>query len=153
MQGGLKDYLRRIGKREKMKQAEVNPITPTKGRPAAPRHLAGEALAEWERVCDELEQMGTLATSDRSVIALYVTAWARWVKAEEKISASGEIVAAPKTKTPMANPWTTVSNKAHEQATKLLAELGLTPRSRALIAKNAAAAVGNTETVDDEITY
>ena len=53
----------------------------------------------------------------------------------------------------MANPWTTVSNKAHEQATKLLAELGLTPRSRALIAKNAAAAVGNTETVDDEITY
>ncbi len=62
------------------------------------------------------------------------------MQAEEKIDQSGPIVAAPKTKTPMHNPWVTISNNSHAQAVKLLGELGLTPRSRSIISKNAAMA-------------
>jgi P27 family predicted phage terminase small subunit len=86
--------------------------------------------------------MGTLCTSDRSVIALYVHSWARWVQAEGEIARSGPIVKAPKTNTPMHNPWATVSANAHAQAVKLLAELGLTPRSRSIIAHNTSKAAG-----------
>ncbi len=114
-------------------------ITPTKGRPAPPKQLTGEALEEWNRVCDELDQMGVLTTSDRSVISLYVRAWERWMKAEDRLALQSEIVGSPKTNTPMQNPWLSISIKANEQAVRLLSEIGLTPRSRSIIAKNTAA--------------
>lgn len=132
-----------------MKKSKVNPVTPTRGRPAPPKQLSGEALAEWDRICDELEIMGTLCTADRSILALYVRAWARWMKAEEQIDKWGEIVPSPKTKTPSHNPWVTISNNAHGQAVKLLEQLGLTPRSRSIIAKNAAMAATDEAPVDD----
>jgi P27 family predicted phage terminase small subunit len=94
--------------------------------------------------------MGTLTTSDRSVISLYVRSWQRWVQAEEGIEQSGPVVAAPKTKVPQHNLWISISNKAHEQCVRLLGELGLTPRSRSIISKNAAMGGSAEEaTVDD----
>jgi P27 family predicted phage terminase small subunit len=133
----------------KQTRKKVNPITPAKGRPAPPVQLTGEASEEFRRVCEELEQMGTLTTSDRSIISLYVKAWERWMKAEQLIADRGEIVAAPKTKVPMQNPWVSISIKAHEQCVKLLGELGLSPRSRSIIAKNAALAGGDDEKHED----
>src|SRR4051794_29665476 len=113
-------------------------ITPTLGHPEPPAHVTGEALNEWARICDELDAMGTLTTADRGIIAMYVTQWARWVTAEQQLAAHavkqnapGEIVAAPKTKVPMFNPWVSISNGAHDRMQKLLAELGLSPAARA----------------------
>lgn len=103
------------------------------GRPTCPRLISGPAKTEWTRICGEMEAMGTLATADRAAIAMYCQAWGRWLTAEEKVKELGEIVAAPKTKTPMQNPWLAVANKAREQMAKILPELGLTPASRTRI--------------------
>ena len=98
--------------------------------PARPSHITGEARKEWDRITEELDAMGLLTTTDRPALALYCTVWARWRHAEQEIAKLGMIVAAPKTKTPMLNPWLSIANKAHEQMLKLLAEYGLTPQSR-----------------------
>src|SRR4051812_36132002 len=102
----------------------------TKGRPTAPPSLKGEARAHWTRVIRELETLGYLSTGDRTVIALLCKSWARWVEAEAKVDELGIMVAAPKTKTPMSNPYLAIANKAHEQILRLSAELGLTVLSR-----------------------
>ena len=108
-------------------------MTPAPGRPARPPHVTGEAAAEWDRLAEELDLAGVLTTADRGALAMYCIAWARWVKATEQVAKLGEIVAAPKTKVPMPNPWLPVANKAHEQMAKLGAEFGLTPSSRCRI--------------------
>jgi P27 family predicted phage terminase small subunit len=110
-----------------------NEPTPTAGHPACPSHITGEAKAEWDRLCDELDAMGILTTADRSVIAMAAKSWGRWVKAEGKVDETDEIVAAQKTKTPMHNPWLGVANKAFDQHHKMLVELGLTPSARSKI--------------------
>lgn len=111
-------------------------IIPSAGHPACPPHLKGEARAEWDRITDELDQMGLLTTADRPGLALYCSAWARWIEAEGKVAELGLMVAAPKTKTPMGNPYLSISNKAHEQMLKLLTEYGLTASSRTRIRIN-----------------
>jgi len=107
-------------------------ITPTKGKPHCPDHLTGEARKEWERIIDELDAMGVLVTADRGAVAMYCSAWARWVKAEREL-ASGIVVESPKTKVPMHSLWLTVSNQAQDRMLALGKELGLTPRSRRLM--------------------
>src|SRR4051812_34237177 len=92
--------------------------TPARGRPACPAHIRGEARAEWERITDELDQMGLLTTADRTVIALYCKSWARWVETESKVDEMGLMVAAPKTKVPMHNPYLAMANNAHAQVAK-----------------------------------
>jgi P27 family predicted phage terminase small subunit len=125
-----------------MKQAGRKPkpqkeVTPAAGHPACPPHIKGEARAEWDRICGELDLLGLLTTADRPALALYCKAWARWIEAEAKVAELGLLVSAPKTKTPMGNPYLSIANKAHEQMLKLLVEYGLTPsaRSRMRIAK------------------
>ena len=137
MDGGRRPTPTAIRKLAGMKSKPVSgePI-PTKGHPACPIHLTGEARAEWNRLTDELDSMGLLSTADRGVIALYCISWQRWCKAETQLNSMGEIVAAPKTKSPMQNPWLSIANKAHEQCHKLMAEIGLSPSARTKIKMN-----------------
>jgi P27 family predicted phage terminase small subunit len=107
--------------------------TPTQGYPACPSFITGEAKEEWDRVCAELDQMGTISTADRAVIAMYCTAWQRWRKAEERLAATNEIIASKKTEVPMYNLWLAVSNKAAAQLASHVFELGLSPNSRSKI--------------------
>lgn len=74
--------------------------------------------------------MGLLTTVDRPALAMYVTTWARWVDAERRVAELGLMVEAPKTKTPMHNPYLTIANNAQAQCFKLLQEFGLTPAAR-----------------------
>lgn len=50
---------------------------PPSGVPAPPPWLAGEALGEWARVCEELEPLGYLSRLDRGALVLYCLLWAR----------------------------------------------------------------------------
>jgi P27 family predicted phage terminase small subunit len=125
----------------------LNEPTPARGRPACPAHIAGEAREEWNRICDELDQMGLLSTADRPALALYVKAWQRWVKAEQKVDEFGEIVAAPKTKTPMKNIWLNVANEAYFQVEKMLGHYGLTPSTRTRVHT-----IGNSTADDDDFS-
>jgi P27 family predicted phage terminase small subunit len=106
--------------------------TPPADRPERPPHLAGEAAAEWDRVCELLDKMGLLSSADRAVIAAFCEAWGRWVEAEAMVRKIGAVIVT-KEKTLYQNPYLAVANKAIEQFTKLAAELGLTPSSRSRV--------------------
>lgn len=113
--------------------------TPALGRPQCPEGFEGEARAEWDRICDELDQMGLLTTADRTVLALYCESWALWRKAKRQVKAEGELIVSSKGGM-MHNPWLSVANKAQDQVRQLMSEIGLTAAARA---KMTAPADGN----------
>jgi P27 family predicted phage terminase small subunit len=53
------------------KHAGVEHADPPKGRPATPSPLDGEALAEWDRMIDRMEQSQTLSSVDGAVLYQY----------------------------------------------------------------------------------
>jgi P27 family predicted phage terminase small subunit len=93
--------------------------------------LNAEAIAEWRRVTPLLANVGTL---DRTALALYCAAWARWTKAEAEIATTGEVVKSP-SGFPIQNPWRTVANQAYKQLHAMLREFGLSPTARARLKK------------------
>ena len=104
-------------------------------KPKPPPNLQPEAAAEWKRVVAELEFLDQLDRTDRAVCTLYVKAWQRYADAAAKVEELGLMVAAPRTKVPMQNPYLSIANKAHEQLIDALDALCLTPISRARLAK------------------
>jgi len=101
---------------------------PAAAVPARPPHLAGEAAAEWDRITRELAALGLVTEVDRAALAAYCTCWARWVKAEETISRSGEVLKGENGV--YQNPWLAIANRCLELLHKFGAEFGLTPSSR-----------------------
>jgi len=105
---------------------------PHPGRPTCPDHLSPAAKSEWKRIVPQLEEMGRLSKNDRTELALYCQAYARWKKAEDVLNEKGELY-----KTQSGNvitsPMLWVANKAMEQCHKFLVEFGMTPASRGRI--------------------
>lgn len=112
------------------KGARENP-KPAAARVSPPEHLSGLALATFRRVAGNMATMGTLGAENREALAIYSTNWARMVEAEKHVAEHGAIVPAPRTGTPMHNPYLAVANRAAATVAKLAAELGLTPTARA----------------------
>jgi P27 family predicted phage terminase small subunit len=102
---------------------------PTRKTPACPGHLDREARIEWRRICKELDKVGLLTLVDRAVVAGYCQAWSRWVRAENMLRESGEVLESAEGGR-YQNPWLAVANKALEQVHKFSALLGLDPSSR-----------------------
>lgn len=119
--------------------------------PGCPRHLLPEARKEWRRITPELERYGLISKLDRTALALYCQAWARWVWAEEQMqrsmamhadkaaeaAAKGEAYAGGDGMTIPTpgghvtySPHWVIANKAMEQVHKFLASFGLDPSSR-----------------------
>lgn len=98
-------------------------------RPKAPPEVQGEALLEWERVCDELDAAGRLDRADRAVLTLYAQTWEIYQQAMRAVSSHGAVVKWPNG-TPGASPFYKVSRETAFQLQKLLADLGLTPAAR-----------------------
>ena len=107
--------------------------TPPEGLPDRPPMLAGEAAAEWDRTVVVLHEMGLLTRADRSALAAYCTAYARWLQAEEQVAKFGTIVKSPEKGFPMKSPYLTVADQALETMRKFMVEFGLTPSSRSRI--------------------
>ena len=107
--------------------------TPMSGGPECPDWLDDEAKAEWLRVSAELQAMGLLSTADRSALAVYCTAWSRWVNAEAQVRKFGAIVKSPEKGFPMKSPYLSIADQAMETMRKLMVEFGLTPSSRSRI--------------------
>ena len=100
--------------------------------PACPRHLAGEARKEWTRLGRKLLAFGLVTEIDVGALALYCTAWARWVEAEQQLARYGTVVKAP-SGYPMQSPYLAIANKAMDQMTRLLVEFGMSPSSRSRV--------------------
>jgi P27 family predicted phage terminase small subunit len=116
--------------------------------PDAPAHLSVAALEEWNRISVELEELGLLSQIDMAALAIYCTAWGRFVEAEQHLREDGLMLmgrAKPTGATledgtpemedgkPYQNPWVGVSNRAIELMQSMLAEFGLSPSSRSRI--------------------
>lgn len=110
---------------------------PEKAAPPCPKHLIGEARKEWRRAVKLLTEMGIITKADRSALAAYCQAYARWVEAETKLQTETMIYRTPNGY-PVLNPYWTIANKAMEQVHKFLVEFGFSPASRTRIKGSAA---------------
>ena len=101
--------------------------------PTAPAHLDPVARAEWRRVVRPLAAAGLVTQVDRAALAVYCTAWSRWVDAEKKLVEFGSVLASPTKGFPLLSPYLTIANTAMAQMRSFLAEFGMTPASRSRI--------------------
>ncbi|MCC7424457.1 MAG: phage terminase small subunit P27 family [Planctomycetaceae bacterium] len=101
--------------------------------PDCPEYLDDVAKAEWFRTAAVLREMGLLTRADRTALAAYCVAYARWVEAEAQVKRYGTIVKSPDKGFPMKSPYLTVADQALETMRKLMVEFGLTPSSRSRI--------------------
>jgi P27 family predicted phage terminase small subunit len=92
--------------------------------------LNGEALAEWNRVCDELAVLGRLDKADRAILTLYVQVWATNQAAQRDVFQWGSTVKYSNGNVGQA-PFYKVAKETAAQLRGLLADLGLTPAIRA----------------------
>ena len=104
--------------------------TPLNALPRCPKHLNAVAQNEWRRLATPLHQAGILTLADRSVLAAYCQAYARWVEAEEKLQETPPLLKTPSGYV-QQSPWLSVANKQLELMGRFMCELGLTPVSRA----------------------
>src|SRR4051812_43062520 len=98
-------------------------------QPKPPVHLDNEALLEWQRACDELAAAGQLEAADRAVLTLYAETWAVYRDAMRHVLEHGAVIKWPNG-TAGPSPFYKVSRECANQLRGLLADLGLTPRSR-----------------------
>lgn len=100
--------------------------------PDPPSDLDATGLEEWHRTGDILQRLGVLTEADVPAFAAYCRAWARYLDAEKKCSAMGEVLKAP-SGYPIVNPLRSISNKALTQCQQFWAEFGMMPSSRSRV--------------------
>ena len=113
--------------RRNKKEAAVNLEIPD-----PPDHLLKYALVEWGRITPQLYSLGLLSQIDRSAIAIYCQAYARWKDAEEQLAKTSMII---KTQSGnfIQNPLVGIANKAMEHMRKSLGLFGMSPADRAKV--------------------
>ena len=99
-------------------------------RPKPPDDLSVDAATAWHQFVDELDDAGKLEKSDRAIIALAAETWATWRTAANHVKEFGPVVEVAINKTIGRSPFYSVMMDCAKQLAALLAELGLTPKSR-----------------------
>lgn len=99
-----------------------------------PKHLDDVACAEWARIAPLLDTARLMSPAFMAVLALYCSAWSRWVFCEERIRfhasmdpAGAGLIAKTKNGFEQMDYWFVASNKAQEQLLRYQAELCLSP--------------------------
>lgn len=110
----------------------INKLEPSPRRalPRCPAHLDDEARRAWRRLSRDLYDAGVLTAVDRDLLAAYCQAFSRWVNAELKVRATGEVIKTTNGNL-IQNPYLGIANRAIDQMARLAGEFGLTPSSRA----------------------
>jgi P27 family predicted phage terminase small subunit len=108
----------------------AEPVIPA-GAPEAPEGLDAVARAEFARMSALLAPVGVLTRADAPTLALYASAYSRWVEAERRVRETGLVL---KTKNGLvSNPYVRVARDASHVMLKILIELGCTPSSRSRV--------------------
>jgi P27 family predicted phage terminase small subunit len=102
---------------------------PKVGVPKPPAHLSPVAKQEWRRAGRLLRDMGLISDLDLAAFALYCTAWARWIEAEQALSTYGLMLKSPNG-FPIQSPYLAVANRAMDQIRSLMSEFGMSPATR-----------------------
>lgn len=117
------------------RQLNMNEPQPGKKMPECPNWLEDEAKEEWNRLAENLNQLGILTELDMAAFASYCQAYARWKEAEEFISQHGAIV---RTKSGYWQqvPQVSIAHSNQKIMLQAASEFGLTPSSRSRIIAN-----------------
>lgn len=116
------------GKR-KMNSKEPKPVN---GIAKCPDWLLPEAKLEWERLYENLNQLGILTNIDETAFAAYCQSYARWKEAQEHISSEGSTFETEKGYQ-QQTPWVGIANTNQRLMMQAAAEFGLTPSARSRI--------------------
>jgi P27 family predicted phage terminase small subunit len=98
-------------------------------RPTPPPEIEGEALLEWDRCCEELEQLGRLNTVDRGILTVHCQIYAANQAAFKHVAQWGPVLKAANGVVGQGPFWKTMKD-ATALLQKSYAELGLTPKAR-----------------------
>jgi P27 family predicted phage terminase small subunit len=98
-------------------------------RPRPPEDMDGEALLEWDRVCDELAAAGRLDSTDRALLTIYCQTWAIYQTVMRRVAKDGPVVK-HNNGVAGASPFYTVSREMAGHLRRLLSDMGLTPAAR-----------------------
>lgn len=113
------------GKRPLNKQ---EPQVPAR-MPQCPKHLHGEARAEWKRLAPQLYELGLLTELDVAALSALCVTWALWTEAEQKLASEGLTVTG-RGGAVRPSPWIAIASRAQRDMQLLAAEFGMTPTSR-----------------------
>jgi P27 family predicted phage terminase small subunit len=98
-------------------------------RPAPPPEIQGEAILEWDRVCNELAAAGRLDKADRAILVLYCQTWDIYQQATRGVNAHGAVVKFGNG-VPGRSPFYVVARESGNQLQKLLNDMGMTHAAR-----------------------
>lgn len=115
----------------------TNEPKPPPEKPACPRWLLPEAKKEWARVTPILHKLGLATKIDRTALAGYCQAYARWREAEEFVTKHGSVLPVKdengNLKYLQQVPQVGIAHKNLLIVKALCAEFGLTPSARSRI--------------------
>ncbi len=106
---------------------------PVSGRPVKPDRFSEAASRAWDWLCEELDEMGLLARSDVTIMALYCNKVAAYWANHDRLDKVGSVLISPKTGHPYMSAFAQVDAMLTAQLLKILAELGLTSSARTRI--------------------
>ncbi len=112
----------------------ANEPRPAHSIPSCPAHLNASAKAEWKRLCQEMHRLRIISQLDRAAMAAYCQAYGRWVEAERAMKDTPILIKLPSGYI-QPSPWLGIANKQLELMHKYMSDLGLSPVSRARVAK------------------
>lgn len=115
-----------------------NEPKPGPGVPECPAHLHGESRKEWGRIAPELDRMGLLTHVDRVALACYCESWGSYINALLQMRKKGEVVIGSEGQE-IKSKWRIIADDQKRLFTRILAEFGLTPSSRARMSVKPAA--------------
>ena len=102
-------------------------------RPPKPPHITGKAAKTWKWLCDVLDDLGLLASTDVAIIALYCDTWTEYVEARKNVNKYGPILFSKKDNMPFSSPYLNQEAMFKKQLERYLTELGLSPSSRSRV--------------------
>ena len=115
-----------------------NEPRPKVTRPGPPSHLNADAELEWERMVEQLYNLGIMTDIDRTALAIYCQAYGRWSQAERALAkvanTADGLVIKTKNGNLIQNPLVGIANKSMQDTMRYITEFGLTPASRTKIA-------------------
>ncbi|ADU30990.1 phage terminase small subunit P27 family [Evansella cellulosilytica] len=123
--------------KEELERRRNAEIKPPNDNVECPKWLKGEARKEWNRISEELFDLGLLTNIDVGALAICCDAYGKYVQASRKIKATEMLIehsnTAKKTNL-IINPLIQITAKYADIYKKYMTEFGLSPSARARLA-------------------
>lgn len=99
-----------------------------------PSYMAGEALAQWNRLAPELSRLGLLTVVDRPFLTVLCDAWAAYRQAQDLLAAKGPLVESPRDGSLVKNPAAQIMRDQADIMLRYGSRFGLSPSDRVRLA-------------------